>query len=205
MRVFIFFAITFLLTSLGFNQKLASVINSNSEGSALSLRDETSSPHNLTLVGEHLSKFLEQAETLLKQAAEQGSIEAQYNLGTLYGNKGNWEQAEALLKQVQELIEAQINLALLYQKEGYLAQAEALLTQAAEQGLIEDQYNLILLYQKEGYLAQAEAFYKQAAEQGSIEAQYSLGLIYYNRGELDKVEALFKQAAEQGYAPLNTA
>jgi len=131
------------------------------------------------------SDFIPQSdyENKLRFAAEQGDMEAQCDLGTLYYNRevesNNFEQAVYW-----------------YRK-------------AAEQEFAAAQYYLGNCYfysigLNKNY-EQAVYWYNKAAEQGHIEAQAVLGNCYENGDGVNKNEeqAIFwyRKAAEQGYAP----
>ncbi len=90
-------------------------------------------------------------------AAEQGYVEAQCNLGVMYG------QGEGVSKNYQEALRW-------YQK-------------AAAQGHARAKYNLGLMYHNgEGVpqdYAEAAKWYSKSADQGHANAQYDLGVMYY--------------------------
>jgi len=116
----------------------------------------------------------------LEVAAEQGDMEAQFNLGLMYydgeGTEVNYEKA-------------------LYWWE-----------KAAEQGDVRAQFNVgSMYYDGEGTevnYKKALYWYEKAAEQGDVDAQFETGCIYY-KGEgtkRNKEKALYwwEQAAAQG-------
>ena len=90
------------------------------------------------------------------QAAEQGNVDAQFNLGVMYDNGRGVRQD--------------------------YKQAVQWYRKAAEQGHADAQYNLGVAYKKgEGVRqddAQAVQWYRKAAEQGDAQAQLALGLRY---------------------------
>jgi len=136
----------------------------------------------------------EQATKWHAKAAEQGNIEAQFNLARKY------YKGEGILQDYKKAVEwytkaakqgdaeAQFNLALMYKKgEGVLQdskQAVKWYTKAAEQGVAKAQFNLAHKYYKgEGVhqdYKQAVKWFSKAAKQGYAKSQYSLGLMYYN-------------------------
>ena len=96
----------------------------------------------------------------VKKAAEQGHVDAQYNLGFLY------DIGEGVPEDDSE--------------------AERWYRKSAEQGYVLAQYNLGIKYAN-GYGvpeddAEAVRWYRKAAEQGHAVAQYDLGVIY-DKGE----------------------
>ena len=106
--------------------------------------------------------------TKLREAAEQGNVEAQYNLGQMYAH-GNLELENG----------------------GWVSQdnTESIrwYVRAAEQGDAEAQYNLGRMYKYgDGApqdLLEAILWFRQAAERGHAGAQYELGLVYANGPE----------------------
>lgn len=123
-----------------------------------------------------------EARRWYRQAAEQGSVSAQVNLGVMCvdGQGGPQDDQEA---------------AYWYSR-------------AAEQGDALAQFNLGAMY-AEGQgvapnLDEAMRWYHQAADQGNAPAQFSLGVLYEQTpGTIHLQEALqwYRKAAEQGYAP----
>ncbi len=117
----------------------------------------------------------------IEAAAEQGDMEAQFNLGRMYcqgeGTEVNYEKA-------------------LYWWE-----------KAAEQGDVRAQFNVGLIFSRglgtEVNYEKALYWFEKAAEQGDVGAQYSVGYMYYNGEgtEVNYKKALywFEKAAEQGY------
>jgi hypothetical protein len=131
----------------------------------------------------------ENAKTFQKyrQAAEQGEMEAQYQLGLMYQQGQGVPQDDALA----------INW----------------FRRAAEQGQLEAQNQLGLFYQSapresvpdDQAGALAKECFSDAAEQGHAEAQYNLGLLYkVGKGvsqDYTQARYWFNLAAEQGHSP----
>ena len=92
----------------------------------------------------------------IKKAAEQGNVDAQYNLGFMYDNGEGVPEDDT--------------------------EAVRWFRQAAEQGNVDAQYNLGFMYVKgEGVPeddAEAVRWFRQAAEQGHAAAQGMLGIMY---------------------------
>lgn len=117
----------------------------------------------------------------IKKAAEQGDVNAQYNLGTMY------DEGNGVKKDPSEAFKW-------YKK-------------AAEQGDVDAQYNVAAMY-TEGVgvnkdQSEAIKWFKKAAEQGDVDAQYTLAHIYFdgNGVKKDNVKAvrLFESAGAQGH------
>ena len=117
------------------------------------------------------------------QAAEQGNVDAQFNLGVMYENGRGVRQ-------------------------DYI-QAVQWYRKAAEQGIAQAQYNLGLMYRngqgvRQDY-AQAEQWYRKAAEQGIAQAQYNLGVMYANglgvRQNYKIAKEWFGKACDNGFQP----
>lgn len=150
--------------------------------------------------------------------AKQGSVVAQFDLGTRYlsGYGVAQSDAEALhwFRQAAEQGHegAQIELGMMFfQGRGASrdhAEAIRWYLRAAEQGDMYGQYNAGVMYQNgQGVArdaAQALHWYRQAAEQGHADAQNNLGVMYQNGQGVaqDAGQALhwYRKAAEQGNA-----
>ena len=128
-------------------------------------------------------------------AAEQGNVDAQYDLGFMYafGPGVPQDDAEAVkwyrLAAEQGHPDAQFNLGLMYVKGKGVPQdyAEAMkwYRRAAEQGHAVAQTNLGIMYEygqgvPQDY-AETMKWYRKAAEQGNAIAQSNLGVMYSNR------------------------
>jgi TPR repeat protein len=158
-------------------------------------------------------KLLTEYESL----ANQGYLEAQFQLGEMYQNGYNVHHDYALsirwYKKAAEQghAEAQYNLGVIYRKGRGVpidfVEAFHWYKQAAEQGMPQAQNNLACLY----FYGQGVAvnfdeglfWYKKAAEQDTAKSQYNLGLIY-QKGlgvEPNPDEGLrwYKKAASKGY------
>ena len=102
------------------------------------------------------NKEYEKAVKLYKEAAEQGNVRAQYNLGLCYENGNGVEQS--------------------------YTEAVRWYRKAAEQGDAEAQYNLGVSYDHgngvEQSYEEAHKWYKEAAEQGYAVAYANLGCLY---------------------------
>ncbi|EDN68074.1 conserved hypothetical protein, secreted [Beggiatoa sp. PS] len=153
----------------------------------------------------------------LQQAAEEGDIAAQFQLGTIYYTgqdvPHDLKEAAKWYRKVAEqgFATAQHNLGIMYSRgEGVPQDHEIAFgwyRKAAEQGDSRSQNNLGNLYRKGQGIPkndkEAVKWYRKAAEQGYAVAQYNLG-VAYNRGEgifKDKNQAIkwYRKAADQGY------
>jgi TPR repeat protein len=122
-----------------------------------------------------------------EQAAEQGHVKAQNNIGMLYEQGRGVEQDASL--------------------------AVGWYRRAADQGLATAQSNLARMYDRGLGVAQdgaeAAVWYRRAAEQGHAQAQYRLGRMF-DQGtgvpsDLDKAAKWYRRAAKQGYGPAQAA
>ena len=157
----------------------------------------------------------------IKDVAEQGNTEAQYNLAMMYlrgwGTKQNFEEAFKWLKTAVEQGHngAQFRLALMYLSgegtEQNINKAFQLLKTAAKQGDAQAQLFLGITYLhgesgKNGRikvnLKKALKLIKTAAKQGDVQAQLELARMYYEGDgfirNAKKAFLWFKKAAEQG-------
>ncbi|KAI8875574.1 HCP-like protein [Backusella circina FSU 941] len=130
--------------------------------------------------GYGIRKITARAIEFYTLAAEEGSVDAKYNLARIYHTHHNmkWNYREAF--------------------KWY--------TEAAESGSIYAQSGLALLYQKglgvDIHNSKAIYWYTQAAQKGNVQAQISLGCIY-RKGEIvdqDDVQAMawYRRAAKEG-------
>jgi FOG: TPR repeat, SEL1 subfamily len=128
-----------------------------------------------------------EAVKLYREAAEQGDVDAQMKLGSLYF------EGEGVAKDQSEAVKW--------------------FRKAAEQGLAAAQYNLGVCYYN-GFgvtkdQSEAVKWVRKAAEQGHAAAQYNLGVSYANGDGVtkDQSEAVkwFRKAAEQGHAAAQEA
>ena len=122
--------------------------------------------------------------TNIRQAAEQGDVNAQYSLGQIY-RKGEGVSRD-------------------------YAKAVKWYRKAAEQGYADAQFKLGVMYHNGKGVPQDDAeavkWYRKAAEQGNSYAQRNIGVMYHNgKGvKQDTTEAVkwYRKAAEQGNADL---
>jgi TPR repeat protein len=158
-------------------------------------------------------KLLTEYESL----ANQGYLEAQFQLGEMYQNGYNVHHDYALsihwYKKAAEQghAEAQYNLGVIYRKGRGVpidfVEAFRWYKQAAEQGMPQAQNNLACLYfYGRGVAVNFEEglfWYKKSAEQDTAKSQYNLGLIYQKglgvEPNPDEELRWYKKAASKGY------
>jgi TPR repeat protein len=152
----------------------------------------------------------------LEMKAEQGDMDAQYNLGFMYGTgQGVPQDYEEAAKWCQEAAEqgyppAQLELGRMYATgEGVpvnFVEAFRWFRTVAEQGDAQVQFTLGVMYRSgEGVtpdFGESVRWFRAAAEQGFAEAQNALGRIYEQGKGIpqDQKEAVrwYREAAEQG-------
>ncbi|MDR1695416.1 MAG: SEL1-like repeat protein [Endomicrobium sp.] len=154
---------------------------------------------------------LVEAAAWYRKAAEQGSSDAQYELGEMYYygrgvNKISDEAFKWFEKSAEQgNIEARKMLKKFEIKDPFFEQTK----KSAEAGYAESQLALGKIYYehkelKKDYAAEAVKWYKEAAEQGLAEAQYILASMYSAGREIGRnyTEAArwYENAAEQGHA-----
>jgi TPR repeat protein len=155
-------------------------------------------------------------EEEVREAAEQGDVSAQCNLGVMYSNgqgvAQDDQQAVTWFRKAAEQgeVNAQYNLGVMYQYgEGVPQDDQQAVTwyrKAAEQGHARAQSNLGVMYDQGQGVAQdfqqAVTWYRKAAEQSNASAQYNLGLMYKQGLGVaqDNQQAVtwFRKASEQG-------
>ncbi|OSI12872.1 tetratricopeptide repeat protein [Neisseria canis] len=154
----------------------------------------------------------------LKQLAEQGDVEAQFNLGTCYRKGLGVEQSDNKAAEwygkaaEQGHVEAQFNLGGLYHQGLGVEQSDSKAAEwygkAAEQDDAQAQFNLGVCYDQglgvEQNDSKAAEWYGKAAEQDDAQAQFNLG-VYYHQGlgveqSDSKAAEWYGKAAEQGHA-----
>ena len=165
-------------------------------------------------VSEHNAGRFAEAAASFSRAAEQGHVESQYILSTLYdAGKGlgrddtqaaRWERMAA----EQGHVYAQANLSFRCYSASDLAGAFEWCQRAADGELAWAQYNLGLMYQKGEGVARSETeaahWFGLAASQGFADAQQRLGDLYYlGQGiprNYSQAAHWYRRAAEQGSA-----
>ena len=153
----------------------------------------------------------------LKTAAEQGDVDAQFDLGVIYydGRGVAQDYAEAArwyrLAAEQGDAEAQYVLGFMYRKGRGVAQdyskSAYWYTLAAEQGIPIAQFTLGQMYRRGDGVPQdfseAAMWYGRSASQGYDRAQYNLGIMYYMGSgvprDLQLAYMWFNLAAAQGH------
>ncbi len=159
----------------------------------------------------------EQSFFWYREAARQGSIEAQKKVGEMYTrglgvkqdkNRGAYWSVVAAAREGDS--EAQNDLGVMYIKgdgvEKEPAKAVSWLKKAAEKGNSRAQNNLAILYIQgtgvEKDIGRAAFWTRKAAEHGNVEAQNNLAVLYSKgRGvekDMEKAAFWFEKAAEQG-------
>lgn len=166
--------------------------------------------------GECVPQNLPLAVKYITASAEQGNVDAQYNIGCLLrdgiGCQQNYAQALYWFQKAvqQGNDEAYYNLAVMH-LEGKGAQrnptyAAQIFEELAAKGLVEAQYNLGVLYLDGNGAPQnsqrAIALFQMAAQKGDASSQYNLGIIYgHGCGvsvDLEKAKRWFELAAQNG-------
>ena len=176
--------------------------------------NSTANPHYRKAVDEYNVGNFTEAAAGFRVAAEQGHVESQYVLSTMYdagkglphddAQGGYWERKAA----EQGHAYAQANLSFREYSSGNFAEAFAWCQRAADSNLAWAQYNLGLMYRKGEGVAQSDAeaahWYRLAANQDFSDAQQKLADLYYvGRGvprNYAQAAAWYRKAAERGNA-----
>jgi uncharacterized protein len=142
-------------------------------------------------------RFAEQAWRI---AADAGHHDAEYNLGTLLGRRGDLNEAELWLRKAADAGHhgGEGNLGLLLKLRGDLDEAELWLRKAADASRHEAELNLGLLLDEQGRTEEAEHWYRRAAAAGHHDAENNLGTLLAKRGDLDEAEPWLRKAATVG-------
>jgi TPR repeat protein len=137
--------------------------------------------------GEGVPQDLVEAASWYRKAADEGDVEAQWNLGLMYCN------GVGIPKDFFE--------------------ASELSRKAAEHGHVSAQWSLGVMYQNgEGVakdFVEAASWYREAADQNDADAQYALGLLYETgQGvpmDMEEAAEWYGKAAGQDHADAQTA
>jgi len=151
-------------------------------------------------LGQHLPQDTHEAEAWTQKAAQQGSIQSQFDLGMLLKNKGDSEGSRFWLVKAASAGhgEAQYALGMIYSEgDGVKASfPEALkwLSMAAKQGSEKAKIRLGLTPSTKGDFNK----YVKAAESGDAKSQYSLGAMYAKKKSITLAMKWIRKAAIQG-------
>ena len=144
-------------------------------------KGDLESAYELGIVYSNYEKNDKEAEKWWKLAGEKGHSDAQYSLGLMYQESGNFSDSIDWYTKAGEQgnIEAQYNLGNLYSDINNYENAEKWWEKAAEKNDVNAQYNLGSMYEKKiKNIEKSKYWYTKAAENGDTEAQYNLGNIY---------------------------
>ena len=137
-------------------------------------RGDSESANELGIIYDKYEKKPEEAEKWWKLAGERGNASAQFSLGLMYEEKGEFSKALEWYRKSakQGNYKAQNNLGSFYHNRNLISEAEYWYEMAAQQGILEAQYNLGVLYEEKiKKMKLAKYWYQKAAEQGDHEAQ----------------------------------
>lgn len=139
-----------------------------------------------------------EGESLLRRAAEAGSLDAASNLGAFLDRMGAAEASEKWLTKAAESghLGAAINLGVKHFEAGDDRVATQWLTMAAGRGADGAAFNLGVVFERMDDLGSARHWYKQAVESGDVRAANNLGAICRAQGSLDEAEMWLRPAAE---------
>ena len=149
----------------------------------------------LHLYMEETHKNEKESFDLYKKLAEQGSIVAQFSLGSCYikgtGTEKDEEKAIYWLKKAAEkgYKEAQFNLGIIYKNRPTLGDQKLhiyWIKKAAESGHTNSQCILASIYSSLDEPEKSLYWFTKAAENGNITAQNNLSFFYYGKHEYEK-------------------
>lgn len=134
-------------------------------------------------IGQGVNRDHEEAMVWYLRAANQGDVNAQFNIGSFY-----------------------------YYAQDYV-QAMEWYEKAADQGYAPAQFSIGVFFDKGDVnwrdYTQAMTWYKKAADQGYVGAQYNIGLLYENgegvKRDFSQARAWYQKAADQGYKDAEAA
>ena len=143
-----------------------------------------------------------EAEALWRDAAEQGSGRAMYNLGVVALESGDGAHAEAWFERGASVTppypDAVHALSILAMDVDH-ARAALLAEQAAELGVVAAAFNRgqIALWSED--FPTAKRWWRQAADLGDEQAAYNLAIQLQNEGDEDAARVMFWRSAELGH------
>jgi hypothetical protein len=134
--------------------------------------------------------------------AQLADAEAAFNLGGVLAERGDFEGAQALYRQADELGHAAgaFNLGVLLEHANHWVAAEAAYRRSDERGNALAAFNLGVLLDDRGDFDGAEAAYRRADQRGDASGAYSLGNLLAEKGDLAGAERAFHRADARGHA-----
>ena len=164
-------------------------------------KGDLESAYELGIVYSNYEKNDKEAEKWWKLAGEKGHSDAQYSLGLMYKESGNYSDSIDWYTKAAEQgnIEAQYNLGNLYFNINNYENAKKWWKKAAEHGEIKAQNGLGVIYEKQKNYDEAEKWYLRAIEGGNKSAQFNLADLYdFSLKNMEKAKYWYEKSLEQG-------
>lgn len=142
----------------------------------------------------------------LRRNADKGDLFAQYELGKLYLENRDTNNAIYWYKKAaeQELSAAQLSLAIIYYDQKDTIQEMKWMLRAAQNGSVSAQNLLGHYFKDKKDYENAFYWFKKSADQGDDDSQFYVGACYYLghgvKEDKEKAEIWFKKSAKQGNA-----
>ena len=159
------------------------------------------SAYELGIVYSNYEKNDKEAEKWWKLAGEKGHSDAQYSLGLMYKENGNYSDSIDWYTKAAEQgnVEAQYNLGNLYLNMNNYENAEKWWKKAAENEDVNAQNGLGIIYEKRKNYVEAEKWYLKAAERRNERAQFNLANLYdFSLKNMEKAKYWYEKSLEQG-------
>lgn len=149
---------------------------------------------------EHAFFDIAKGKEFYLKAAENGITASLHNLGNVFKDEGDLEEAEKHFNMAAERgsLEAWNNLGVLNEKNGNTDKALECYRAAADKGHMKAQNNLGVLLMNIGETKEAKKYFLKAANNGYASAQGNLGTLAFNEEDTEAAEKYWLMAAEQG-------
>jgi TPR repeat protein len=155
---------------------------------------------------DHENNDIERATDYYLQAAEQGCVKSQNNLGSIFEKAGALEEAEHWYRRAAKTYDAaQFNLACFLEENGRREEAIPYYQKAAESGHRDAQLRFGYFCETTGNKPDAEKYYRLAAAQGQVRAEYRLALLLEKVNRTDEAISYYQKAAEKNYPEAQVA
>ena len=155
--------------------------------------------------GERFDAAGEPTESSSSEADEPGEADAEFNLGVLLHERGEFEGALAAYKRAERAgdPDAAFNLGVLLYEAGDLEGAELAWRRSVRRGHTRAAANLGFLLRRRNppddeQSESAELAYRQADERGEAGAAFNLGVLLHERRDFDGAQAAYRRAEQRG-------
>jgi Flp pilus assembly protein TadD len=135
---------------------------------------------------------------VLLKACELGNIQSFNELGIIYKQEGNFEEAKKVLQKACELgnIQSFNELGIIYKQEGNFEEAKKVLLKACELGNIQSFNELGIIYKEEGNFEEAKKVLGKALaiKDNDVKALNELAIVYKEEGNFEEAKKVLLKA-----------